>query len=233
MIHEPDCFIANVVPPWIMRSPFDCWDKLLPLGRPERWKRKALLYAYGDPADDLVLIRSGLVKIMASSVKGVQRSIGVLGSGSILGEAAFFYTGAYRHDICCVTECEGVLFSKSIVREHIFVKHPDLALYILQNLAAKSYMMSTQLECAAFMSGRQRLAHFLYHLAQEQEKNSWVYDLLSTLPQTTIAEILGMHRVTVTKIINELKREGILTINKRVRVEKGDLLLEMLQACEG
>ena len=93
-------------------------------------------------------------------------------------------------------------------------------------------MMSTQLECAAFMSGRQRVAHFLYHLAVGQEKNSWVYDLLSVLPLTAISEILGLHRVTVTKIVGELKRDGIIAIDKRVSVIKNGILLEMLQACE-
>lgn len=188
------------------------WEKVLPLGEEKRWSRKKILYDFGDAVDGIILITEGMVKIVASDWNGNLRSIGILGPGSVLGEAAFFHDHAYKHMICCVESGVGMIFSRKIILEHIIPAFPDILLYIMRNLAKKSYMMSTQLECVSFLACEQLIALFLYHLGVEQEKDSRIYLKLAASSLITVGELLGMHRVTVTRIVNAFKREGLISL---------------------
>lgn len=203
--HLDGCYTA----PWIMTQLHPDWYTVLSLGKEKTWPKKTLVYDIGDPAAEVVLILDGLLTIVALGSNGGQRTIGILGPGSLLGEAAFFCEFAYRHKIRCVEPCKGVVFTRKAVLD-ILHHNNDLMLYLFRNLAMKSYMMSTQLECTTFMTCEQKIAHFLYHIAVEQQKKSWIYEIVSRRSLITISELLGLHRVTVTKIINNFKKDGIL-----------------------
>lgn len=203
--HLDGCYTA----PWIMTQLHVDWQTVLPLGFPKTWPKKSLVHDIADPASEVVLILEGLLTIVALGSNGGQRTIGILGPGSVLGEAAFFCDFAYRHKIRCVEPCKGVIFKRDAVL-NIIHNNNNLMLYLFRNLAMKSYMMSTQLECTTFMTCEQKIAHFLYHVAVEQQKKSWIYEIVSRRSLVTISELLGLHRVTVTKTINSFKKDGIL-----------------------
>lgn len=212
-----------------MSADIALWDALLPEGTLVTWPAKTLIYNFNDAADAIILLRKGLIKIVATGINGVLRSIGILGPGSVLGEAAFFFHEAkYKHMIICVEDSDGYVFEKTTVEEKILTR-PALAQYLLRNLASKSYLMSTQLECASFMSSPQIIANYLFHLGKEQNAGSWVYAKMASLPLTTMAELLGLHRVTVTKIINGLKKDGIISIRDRIEIKDADALLAMIR----
>lgn len=216
------------VPPWLMTEDASQWDDVLAEGTLASWPRKTVIYNFDDTADEIVLLRKGLVNIVATGVSGVLRYIGILGPGSILGEAAFFHHAKYKHMITCVEDTAGYVFKKNTVEEKILPRS-DLSLYLLRNLAGKSYLMSTQLECASFMSSQQIIANYLYHLGKEQGACSWIYAKMSSLPLTTIAKMLGLHRVTVTKIINDLKKSGIINMHARIEINDSNALLAMIR----
>lgn len=218
------CYTA----PWIMAQLHPDWHTVLSLGTYRTWPKKSMVYEIGDPAAEVVLILEGLLTIVALGSNGGQRTIGVLGPGSLLGEAAFFCEFAYRHKIHCVEPCKGVVFPRDAVLK-IMHENNNLMLYLFRNLALKSYMMSTQLECTTFMTCEQKIAHFLYHIAVEQQKKSWIYEMVSRRSLITISELLGLHRVTVTKVINNLKKDEILSKDTDgIVVRDVDALLSIL-----
>lgn len=224
--HLDGCYTA----PWIMTPLHEDWHGVMGLGKPGTWPKKTLVYDLEDPAKEIVLILEGLLTIVALGSNGGQRTIGILGPGAFLGEAAFFCEFAYRHRIRCVEPCRGIVFSREAVLE-IIQNNNALMLYLFRNLAMKSYMMSTQLECTTFMSCEQKIAHFLYHIAVEHQKKSWIYEIISKRSLTTISELLGLHRVTVTNIINSFKKQGILKKDiDGIEVCDVDALLHILHA---
>lgn len=209
---------GSTPPPWISWPHDARWDAVVSYGEQQEWPAKAVLYRYGDRADALILIQDGIVGILALGMNGVQRNIGNLGPGSILGEAAFFNDGIYRHGMRCIVPCSGIVFSRRTILENLLPNYPELSLYVFRNLAAKSYMMSTQLEAASFMSSEQQLAHFLWHLGLEQEKDSSLYRNIAAVSLSRLGEMLGMHRVTVTRLMNALKKEGAISTAPCIRI---------------
>ncbi len=217
--------------PWLMREAWQPWERLFHLGNKRQWSAKEVLYGAGCPTENIVLITDGLIKVMAQGLNGNQRGIAILGAGSVLGETALFSGKSYQHIITCVENCSGVEFSKNLLFEQVLGRDTELTLYLMRNLAEKSYIMSSQLECQSFMSSEQLVAHFLYHLYLEQEKGSWIYHKISPLSLTTLAELVGLHRVTLTRIIGDLIKNGILSnVERKLRVNDLEAVLRILRA---
>ena len=219
-VNRDDLVRGSTPPPWISWPGMEIWERVFALGGRREWPAKSVLYRYGDRADELTLILDGIVGIEALGMSGAARNIGNLGPGGILGEAAFFTNGIYRHGIRCIVPCAGITFSREAVLDRILPEHPDLALYLFRNLAATSYMMSAQLEAMSFMSVEQQLAHFLWHLWEEQERGSRIYRDIAAISLGQLGEMLGMHRVTVTRLMGGLKRDGVVSMTPRIRVEE-------------
>lgn len=224
-------FGGAYVAPWIVAQQHPDWDKVLHLGHPLSWGKKQVVHELGRPPLDIILVRKGLMCILAMSHSGDQRNIGILGPGSLVGDVSLFCGEQNHHTIRTVVPSEGVLFNKNVVMQEILPKFSTLAAYICTNIATKSYVMSTQLECSTFMSGEQKIAHFLYHLAMEQKKNSELYQQVADLSLVGISELLGMHRVTVTNEINNFKRMGILEVGaEKLRIMDTGALLHILHS---
>lgn len=224
-------FDGAYIPPWLVAPVHDDWERVAHLGRPMRWARKSVVYDIGAPSFEIVLIREGLLRIIALGYNGEQRTIGILGPGSILGEASLFFEVENQHVIKVVEPCSGLVFGKDVVFGEIIGKYPSLTICLCRNTAAKSYIMSTQLECTTFMTSEQKIAHFLYHLAGEQRRGTPLYHRLARLPLVTIGELLGLHRVTTTNVINGFRRAGILSPDAdHLDVRDVDGLVDILYA---
>jgi CRP-like cAMP-binding protein len=182
----------------------DMWEKALHLGRKVIWKGKSCIQRPGDDVTSIFLIREGVIKVSATSAEGVQRTLWFMGPGSILGEAALFAGQKNAHYIDTVEDCVAYEFSRSNVVERLLVDHPDLGEALLTNLATKSYIMSTQVEESTFLSAYRRICRFFYGLCLSRNSRQ------IPLSHSVIADLLGLHRVTVSNAIGDLKRRGLL-----------------------
>ena len=190
--------------PWMEFQNQGRWEKALHLGRKVIWKGKTCIQRPGDDVTSIFLIREGTIKVSATSAEGVQRTLWFMGPGSILGEAALFAGQKNTHYIDAVEDSVAYEFSRSNVVERLLVDHPDLGEALLTNLATKSYIMSTQIEESTFLSAYRRICRFIYGLCLSRNTRQ------ITLSHSEIAELLGLHRVTVSNAIGDLTRRGLL-----------------------
>lgn len=204
MISKTKEFEASIDVPWVVFDNLSIWDEVLPLGRRIVWTRGERIRDPGDPAHSVFLIRSGLIKVSAVSQEGVQRTLWLQGAGSVLGEAALLSGKPYRHEISALERVEAHEFPASVIMRDLFEKHPALSRQLLVNIAAKSYIGSSQVEDAVFLNGPQRVARLLYGLDRLHRSASL------PVSHREIAEMLGLHRVTVSNAIGLLRRAGLL-----------------------
>ena len=190
--------------PWMEFQNQEMWDKALHLGHKVLWKGKTCVQRPGDDVTSIFLIREGIIKVSATSIEGVQRTLWFMGPGSILGEAALFAGQKNTHFIDAVEDCVAYEFSRNNVVDKLLVDHPDLGEALLTNLATKSYIMSTQVEESTFLSAYRRICRFFYGLCLSRKSRQ------ISLSHSVIAELLGLHRVTVSNAIGDLKRRGLL-----------------------
>ena len=201
------CTPNTPIVPWMEFTNRSKWEKALPLAKRSIWKKETLLDVADDSARSIFLIWSGVVKVQATSREGVQRALWLMGPGSILGEAAMFAhfpLSNYVHQSYAIEDCVVYEFSKEAVTQKILVRYPDLSEALLSSLATKSYILSTQLEEGIFLSVTQRLGRFIYGLCLVRNSTRLPFS------HAVIAELLGLHRVTVSNAIRVLKHARLL-----------------------
>jgi CRP-like cAMP-binding protein len=127
-------------------------------------------------------------------------------------------------------ECSeiSVLFEKEL--ERIFMSNPEAYKYIAHSMARKFRILMMQFCGLLFKDSLGRLCDVLLRLYCQQEKvleNGHIIDI--PLTHENIAQLIGCDRVTVTKGLNRLKKEGIIEISqKKILIKKIEKLEEFV-----
>ncbi len=176
-----------------------------------------LIYLQDTKATCFYYLKAGRVKSFIQSPEGEERVLNVYGAGSLFGEASFFDELPRVSSAVALTSCEIVPIDRELVTEEI-EKDPELALAMMKYLARTVRLLSGQLDDMAFRPVPCRLARFL--LAGADRLN------MVRCTQEEIAASISASRVTVSRALNRLAREGA------VELQYGSILLKDRSALE-
>lgn len=153
----------------------------------------------------LLLLSEGGASAQLHSVRGRQRSgqLNVYGPGSLFGEASFFDELPRVSSAVALTSCEIVAIDRELVTEEI-EKDPELALAMMKYLARTVRLLSTQLDQMAFRPAQWRIARYLLSLSPTGGP--------VRCTQEDIASSVSASRVTVSRVLNQLARQGIIEL---------------------
>lgn len=160
----------------------------------------SIIYHQGDKARCFYYLKRGRVKVVMTSADGMEKTLSTASAGEILGEAAFFdkmprISSAYAlANIEVISVDEAKLLS-------LIKDNPKLALELLKIQATRIRQLSSQIDAITFMKADGRIASLLLQSASSNIVN---------YTHEEIAGIVGVSRVTVSKILNRFKREGLL-----------------------
>ena len=126
--------------------------------------------------------------------------------GSLFGEASFFDELPRVSSAVAMTPCELVPIDRELLSRE-FAAHPELALAMMKYLARTVRLLSDQVDQMAFRPARWRVARFL---TVNADGNGQV-----SCPQEEIAATISVSRVTVSRILNQLAREGLISLGYR------------------
>ena len=172
------------------------------------------IYRQGDNAECFYYLKKGRVRIFLASENGTEKTLSVIGKGSILGEAAFFDGQNRMSSASAVVKSELVSVNKSILTD-IIRREPRTAFEIFRLQAQTIRMLSSQIDGMTFQTAKSRIAQFLLRSAE---------DTISVTHEE-IASIVGVSRVTVSKILSSLAEEGIVATGyQQIRLMDTDAL---------
>lgn len=173
------------------------------IGTSRCFEKNATIYCQDEEADYFYYLKNGRVRIFITSENGMEKTLSVIGKGEILGEAAFFDGKPRISSASALTACELVAVNAEILTDTI-AKNPQIAFELLRLQAQTIRMLSAQLDSMTFVGAKGRIARFLIHsLPRPDERH------VSTTHEE-IAGVIGVSRVTVSKIMTQLVRDGIL-----------------------
>ena len=165
-----------------------------------------LIYLQNTKATCFYYLKSGRVKSFIQSEDGEERILHVYGPGSLFGEASFFDELPRVSSAVAMTPCELVPIDRELLSRE-FAAHPELALAMMKYLARTVRLLSDQVDQMAFRPARWRVARFLTVNAGGNGRVS--------CPQEEIAATISVSRVTVSRILNQLAREGLISLGYR------------------
>ena len=194
------------------------------IGTTKRYLAGEYIFTRGELASTVYLIKSGRVLVTTSLGDGRMLTFSVLKKGSIFGDGAFADHYLREVDISAVTDVE-VIACETKDLLPLLCENQALLLMLLRHMAELSNEMAHQLVRLAHYDGKQKVVDYILVNA----------GATGSLPYThnDIANCLGMNRVTVSRIMQELRAEGLLNYAyRKVTVLDRDGLEEVLNNLE-
>lgn len=186
------------------------------IGSVRQFKKGEIIYHQGDLAQNFCYLKKGKVKVFMTSVDGMEKTLNTASSGEIFGEGAFFDKKPRVSSAIALSEAQVIMIDEPMLTE-LFSQNPKLAFTLLEILANRIRLLSFQLDSMTFLQADARIARILL----ENESDSVI-----SLTHEEIADVVGVSRVTVSKILGKLTKKGILSTEYRKIIIKDSKYLE-------
>lgn len=180
------------------------------MGQLRPYRRGQVLFATGDPGDNLFVVVEGLVKVYVISESGDEMNLGLFGPAMVFGEVAVA-DGGPRTAFGEIVE-QSRLFVLS--RGQFFAllgEYPALIEGYLKVLGAVIRRSTDRAEELVFMDLQGRVAKLLLRLAADSPED--VIDL--KVSQQELANMVGGSRPTVNQILKTFEGRGYISVEGR------------------
>jgi CRP-like cAMP-binding protein len=183
------------------------------------------IYLPEEPARKIFLINEGRVKIGTYGADGKEVTKAILSPGEVFGELALISEGNRRdfaysleNTSLCVLEKEDLSI---MLRER-----SELQLFFMRLIGNRTLQLEQRLENLMFKTSRSRITEFLHTLAETRGRVvGYEREVRNMLTHKEIADLTGTSRQTVNAVLNDLRRQNILTFDrKRMLVRNMDQL---------
>ncbi|HEY5881636.1 MAG TPA: Crp/Fnr family transcriptional regulator [Nakamurella sp.] len=189
-------------------------DSLLSLAavcRQRAYGKGQYLWYQGDPGTVLVIICSGLVKVMLASGHGDEVVLAMLGEHEAVGELSVLDGLPRSASIVAVQPTKVLLLDRSSVLE-ILGRRPEVLAAVLRALGHLVRRMTEQTGDLVFLDLGGRLAKLLLRLGGPPDEAGPVM-LDAGLSQSDLAAMIGATRPAVNRALHTFVTRGLITID--------------------
>ncbi|WP_051307081.1 Crp/Fnr family transcriptional regulator [Desulfomicrobium escambiense] len=188
----------------------ECWRKVLSQGRRMKFAKGTHVSPHGSDAGSLYYLERGEIWLLRTTMDGREKIIWAIGPDSLFGETPFFDELPARSAMVAAEDCTVYAFARQCVLSQILPAHPDLMLALFRSLALKVRVLSNQAVSLSLDDLPSRICKYL-HLRQPADAPAKGPLVVSPgLNQQDLANLLGVHRVTLNKSLRELEKSGVL-----------------------
>lgn len=221
---ESDSQIRSTVSEtWIPRGEFVTHLLKSGMGETVHFQEGKYLYSQGEIDQRFYVLVSGKVYVSNLSEEGHESTFNIMGPGSVIGEAAAV-VGLPRYSAALVLEDSELLqFQASRLEEYIR-KSPSFGYALIHVLSLKQRQAVARLHQAVFDAPDQRILRLLEQIAEahaDQFDSNNLQQLQVKLTHEQIGNLTNLSRVTVTRSLQKLKRDGRVDLVRRSIVLTG------------
>ena len=183
----------------------------------EAFERGKTIFFPGDPAERVYFLLKGAVKLSRVYEAGEEITVALLRENSVFGVLSLItgqQSDRFYHAVA-FTPVE--LLSAPIGQvERALAENPELSMLMLRGLSSRILQTEMMIETLAHRDMGSRLVSFLLILCRDfgvPTSEGIRIDL--KLSHQAIAEAIGSTRVTVTRLLGELRQENMISIHKK------------------
>jgi CRP/FNR family transcriptional regulator, cyclic AMP receptor protein len=166
------------------------------------------LFIQGDPADEMILIKGGRVKLNKVFEDGTEITLDIRKAGDFVGENMLSEEGQYPVGAICLEDTLTCGFSRTQF-EKLVLSYPNVGLQIIKNLSERISWLTSHVESLAVTNIEDRLYRVLSGVAKEHGiKSSRGIAIQFPLTHEDLSFLTGAHRVSITRAMKSLKRSG-------------------------
>ncbi len=180
----------------------------------KNYTKRSIIFHEGDPGDTLYILKVGRVKISKITEDGREKTLTIMQPGDFFGEMAIF-DSLPRSATAEVIDDQAVCFTLNKRDfERIILDNPIIALKIMRDLTRRIRQVNQQVEDLAFKDVHERVASTLCNLSKVEGRHLGNNRILINLKMThqDLANMVGSSRETVTRALNRLQDQEIISI---------------------
>jgi CRP/FNR family cyclic AMP-dependent transcriptional regulator len=170
------------------------------------------LWYQGDPGTVLLIICSGLVKVMLASGHGDEMVLAMLGEHEAMGELSVLDGLPRSASIVAVQPTTVLLLDRSSMLE-ILGRRPEVLAEVLRALGRLVRRTTEQTGDLVFLDLGGRLAKLLLRLGGRPPSDGGPVVLDSGLSQSELAAMIGATRPAVNRALQTFVSRGLITID--------------------
>lgn len=183
----------------------------------ETFERGKTIFFPGDPAERVYFLLKGAVKLSRVYEAGEEITVALLRENSVFGVLSLITGQRSDRFYHAVAFTPVELLSAPIEHvEQAFKDNPDLPMLMLRGLSSRILQTEMMIETLAHRDMGSRLVSFLLILCRDfgiPTPEGIRIDL--KLSHQSIAEAIGSTRVTVTRLLGDLRQEDMISISKK------------------
>jgi CRP/FNR family transcriptional regulator, cyclic AMP receptor protein len=178
--------------------------------------RKQTIFTQGNPADSVLYIQKGKVRLTVVSKAGKEATIGILGEGNFFGEGSLAGQALRMGSAIAITDCELLRIEKKAMMDALHREHAFSDLFVAY-LLGRNIRYEEDLVDQLFNSSEKRLARVLLMLAHFG-KEGVPETVIPKISQETLAEMIGTTRSRVSFFMNRFRKLGFIHYNGGLQV---------------
>jgi len=176
----------------------------------KQYDRNEVIFEPGDH-DKVFIVKTGDVELYRLNPEGKKVIIERLLPGSFFGDLGTqgpidLFVEARSNSLVCSLKRD-TFFS-------IVSQYPDLSEKLMKQLFERLMRVEKRMSSIATDNVLQRFIQLLLSLGKEKTKD--IVEIPEKLTHEEMAQMLGTSRQTITKLMNELERKGIIVRNKKL-----------------
>jgi CRP/FNR family cyclic AMP-dependent transcriptional regulator len=182
------------------------------------YRRGESIFSQGDPAETVMYIQKGGVKLSVVNASGKEAVVAMFGPTDFFGEGCMAGQARRMGTTTAITPTTLLVIQK---RELLRVLHGEHALsdHFIAYMLAYNIRVEEDLIDQLFNSSEKRLARTLLLLARygKQEQPDRI---LPKVSQATLASMVGTTRSRVNFFMNKFRKLGFIEYNGKIKVNK-------------
>lgn len=181
------------------------------VGTVQRYAKNELIYLQDEISSRFYLIKSGRVRIFVISKEGVELTIEILILGQLFGDASCYSEAPRLTSASAVTDVEVIGMDFEQLLPYLIADSQTI-LQLFGMMSYSVYNLANQLKSLAFLPADKRVAQLLVQLGINFKKknNNSAYTI--DYSHEDIALLVGINRVTATKVLNKLVKFGYIQL---------------------
>ncbi len=209
-------------------------EELARMTRMESVKKRTAIFLPGDPSQQVYLLKEGRVKISRISEEGREITLALLEPGEIFGELDIL------DDLPRDTLAEALDDTQlCVIYKELFLamirRRPEISFRLTKLIGFRLRRIENRVEDLVFRDVPARLAHLLLELSKNYGKATPRGLLLQIkITHQEMANLIGSIRETVSAVLGEFKKEGLITFEgRRLILLRPDLLQKRIGSSPG
>ena len=190
-------------------------DATGPAPRVVQYRRNQIVFAQGEPGDDVRYIQKGTIKLSVLSSIGKEAVVAMLTAGDFFGEGALAGQSIRIATATAVAASNVLIIEKSAM---VRLLHDEAAFSdrFISHMLTRNLRIEADLVDQLFNSSEKRLARALLLLARYGEPHA--PRTLPRISQETLAEMIGATRPRVNFFMNKFRKLGFIEYNGVLKV---------------